>query len=783
VQRYTQPRVSPYASDPRPFVALLLALLAAACTRPDVSSEDCGRLALEGATRLVVRVPSERAQRALAPLADELERSQHWRVEWVVDSAFGGEPDPHAAQLWFADALTPGIGALAQRHGVVFEHSGAFWFAGERFAAPGDGVQLTLPDPARPGWPLEVVLAPSAEDAVALARSLAPSWRPGALLWRGGLISKALRGMPGGSLASVSGGPVFDLVRSAPVRVQRDGVLEHHLHGDVPAAAFEHYAKLAKRCAQDVEKWLGPQPPDAAPLRVHVWPRLDQLASATGVWDLSAPGARAGEVHVLVASAALHDGGAQIARELAVRAAGPPPESWALAALGVEASQGWFGAPLEVALQLACAAADSAEAWRAPPAHASVHVFQPLRALALRTALRGLDLQARREAWSAGRLAEHVDPQRFAERFEKLAGLGRTLLETRRAARDTLGVRDGVHLVQARDDYGWRAQGYGSSACDDALKDLASLGADAVVFQPTYFERTPPREWWGARLGGPFSSDASDAALWAAFRSARALGLRVVLAPELLSTPTGAATVRRVGEDEAARAERIAMWRALVEHTALLAELTGVDVLILGERASKISFEWGRAWDEPEAERAPGAPGPFAAIFASARRSFSGAVSYTLFLDGEQKNFAHADDCEPLLVRAKLSLSVPQRPGEAPTDVELRNLFEVQLGRAKDVAGDAARPLWWMGVGFPPTSEGWRDSEFARGSYDAPEQARLAAAFAVALQRARAAGRAPDAVFFGHWSTDPEHGNGVDRSYTLQNRSAAESLPALLERP
>lgn len=770
--------MSPYASDPRPFVALLLALLAAACSRPDVSSEDCGRLALEGATRLAVRVPSEGAQRVLAPLAEQLERSARWRVEWVLD----GELDPRAAQLWFADALTPGIGALAQRHGVVFEHSGAFWFAGERFAAPGDGVQLTVPDPARPGWPLEVVLAPKAQYAVALARSLAPSWRPGALVWRGGVISRAMRGMPGGALASVSGGPLFELVRTAPVRVQRDGVLEYHVHGEVAAAALEHYAKLAKRCAKDVEQWLGPQPPDAGPLRVHVWPRLDQLASATGVWELAAPGARAGELHVLVASAALHDGGAQIARELAVRAAGAPPESWALAALGVEASQGWFGAPLEVALQLACAAANSADSWRAPPPRSSPHVFEPLRALALRTAMRGLELPARREAWSSGRLAEHVDPQRFAERFEKLAGLGRALLQTRAAARETLGVRDGVHVVQARDDYGWRAQGYGSSACDDALKSLADLGADAVVFQPTYIERMAPREWWGARLGGPFASDASDAALWSAFRSARALGMRVVLAPELLSTPTGGASVRRVGPDEASRAERLAVWRALVEHASLLAELTGVDVLVLGERASKLSFEWGRAWDAPEVVREPGAPGPFGEIFASARRRFSGAVTYTLFLDGEQKNFAHAVDCEPLLVRTKLNLSVPQRPDQPPTDSELRNLFEVQLGRAKDVAGDAARPLWWMDVGFPPTSEGWRDSELARGSYDTPEQARLAAAFAAALQRARAAGRAPDAVFFGPWSTDPEHGNGVDRSFTLQNRSAAESLPALLER-
>lgn len=770
--------MSLYALDPRPFVALLLALLAAACARPDTSSEDCGRLALEGATRLAVRVPSEGAQRSLAPLAEQLERSGRWRVDWVLD----GELDPRAAQLWFADALTPGIGALAQRHSVVFEHSGAFWFAGERFAAPGDGVQLTVPDPARPGWPLEVVLAPKAEDAVALARTLAPSWRPGALLWRGGVLSKALRGMPGGPLANVSGGPLFELVRTAPVRVQRDGALEYHVHGDVSGPALEHYAKLARRCAKDVEQWLGPQPPNAAPLRVHVWPQLDQLASATGQWELAALGARAGEVHVLVASAALHDGGAQIARELAVRAAGAPPESWALAGLGVEASQAWFGAPLEVALQLACAAAHSADDWRAPPPHASVHVHQPLRALALRTALRGLDLPARRAAWSAGRLAEHVDPQRFAERFEKLAGLGRALLQTRGAARDALAVRDGVHLVQARDDYGWRGQGYGSSACDEALKVLANLGADALVFQPTYFERSGPREWWGARLGGPFVSDASDAALWAAFRGARALGMRVVLAPELLSTPTGGASLRRVGEDEAARAERLAVWRALVEHTALLAELTGVDVLILGERASKLSSEWGRAWDAPEPVREPGAPGPFAEIFASARQRFSGAVTYTLFLDGEQERFAHAGDCEPLLVRPKLGLRMLQRPDERPTELELRNLFEVQLGLAKDAARGAARPLWWMGIGFPPTSDGWRDSELAPGSYDAPEQARLAAAFAAALPRARAAGRAPDAVFFGHWSTDPEHGNGVDRSYTLQNRSAAESLPALLER-
>jgi len=779
VQRYTRLLVSSFASDLRPFLALLLALFAAACGRTDVSSEDCGRQALEAAERLAVRVPSELARRVLAPLADELERDGRWRVEFVVDGAL----DPRAAQVWFADALTPGVGALAQRHGVVFEQSGAFWFAGERFAAPGDGVQLTVPDPTRPGWPLEVVLAPRAEDAVALARSLAPGWRPGALVWRGGLVSKALRGTPGAALTVVSGGPVSELVRTAPVRVQRVGALEYHLHGDVPSAAFEHYSKLVKRCAQDVEGWLGPQPQGAAPLRVHVWPRLDQLASATGAWELAARGARAGELHVLVANAVLHDGGAQVARELATRAAGVPLESWALAGLGVEASQGWFGAPLDVALQLACAAPITAEAWRAPPPHLSAHVYQPLRALAWRIALRGLDLEARRAAWSSGRLAEHVDRQRFAERVEKLAGLGRTLLETRGAAREALAVRDGVHVVQARDDYGWRAQGYGSQACDDALKQLASLGADAVVLAPTYFERSAPREWWGVRSAGPFAGDASDVALWATIRSAQTSGLRVVLAPELLSWPTGGTSVRRVGADESARAQRLAVWRAQVEHTALLAELAGADVLILGERASKLSFEWGRAWGDAEPPRAPGTPGPFAEIFAAAQQRFSGAVTYTLFLDGEQWTFAHLDDCDPLAFHAELSFRAPERPDERPTDLELRGLFELQLARANELTRGAKGPKWWMQLGFPPTSEGWRESELALGSYDAPEQARLAAAFAVALQRARAAGRAPDAVFFGHWSTDPEHGNGVDRSYTLQNRSGAESLPALLERP
>jgi hypothetical protein len=65
------------------------------------------------------------------------------------------------------------------------------------------------------------------------------------------------------------------------------------------------------------------------------------------------------------------------------------------------------------------------------------------------------------------------------------------------------------------------------------------------------------------------------------------------------------------------------------------------------------------------------------------------------------------------------------------------------------------------------------------GSYDVQETARLYAGFAAALAEVRALPDGPSGVFLWCWTADPEHGNGVDRSFTLQNRPALDVLDSI----
>jgi hypothetical protein len=761
-------------------VAALLAL--PACGRRDAfAAQDARQASIRRAERIEVVAPAGLDLTRLERLAAQLERRGRWSVSFSRERA----TDNGAARIWIADARFPGIGEVAQRNGIVFEGLDAFWYDGERYSAPGDGVLLTLPDPNRDGWPLQVYLAPQAEHAAALVNSLEPRARRGWVAWRAGVIARQAEGDPREVAVDLAVRSRLRELRSELARVEVEGDVTWELHGEFDAQALAGYRGRLREVRSRVEGWWGATPdtspgtsPGASPLRVHLWSRIENLAAATEAWELSTRGVRSGELHALLSGVELHDFGAGFARTLATRALGEPREAWVLDAVGVLASGVWLGAPLDAALRSASAGEPTLESVLEPAKRASPHSYQPLRALALSLALEGEPSAPFAEAWRSGRVAEHVDRAKFERRVRELAQSAREHLEAARTARaaerTAAEALRGVHLLAAPDPDRSRGNGYGSQACNEALAALAGLGANAVVLAPIAWEVDDDARPRLAANSSPFDGPTSDAALWLTLRAARAAGLRVVLAPQLWSSGSGglAAYPLRFSSPEE-WAAILGELRASVEHYARLAELGGAEALCFADRTVRTA----RAGvSEPVAPT-------WGDVIAVARGVFSGALTYQAVLDGEAQNFQWWEQLDAVAATLSQDLTNSVFDFQRPSDTGAENLLRSHVLLARKLAEQHSKPLWLMRTGFAPTTEAWRDPRAAQGSYDTSEQERLFLAFSRALARLRASGEAPEAVFLWNWTTDADHGNAVDRSFTLQNRPAAAVAPTLFERP
>lgn len=744
---------------------VLAAALATAC---DSRSADLAGLAraqaLWSSELLTVVAPADLETTRLAQLGRELERRGRWQVRFATERAAVRE----GACVWIVDQRSAGIGEFAQLNGVVFESTGAFWFGGERYAAPGDGVRLSVSDPERPDVPLQVFLGPTAALAAELVESLEPQTSPGWIAMRAGQVSGDSRGraIVGAALPSVANStePLADL--------DERGLL-WRAPADAPPALLAEYRQRVAAVRTRIETWFGA--PAAQPrLELLVWPDLDAFAAASGACELRARGFAPGQVHALLSSDGLDDGGGGLARALARALAGQPSEDWVLDAFELLASRSWMGAPLEQALELAATRPLSLEQSLRPSSRASPHRFQPLRALALELALEGLDSDALREHWRRGGFEARIDPARFEREVLARAEAGAGRLAARRAhVLGDLSPLSGVHLNARADRDGRRGVGYGSRACLDALRTLAGMGAGAVVLAPRAYLTDDRRHALLRAPSEPFASSASDAALCLAMLQARKLGMKVVLAPQLWSAPSGGLASARQAPGELDSEQLLTQSNAMVEHYALLAELAGAEVLCVGGRAM-----WLLRTQATPPVRAAWQDG-----VSAARASFFGALTYLALFDGEAHHFEAWSEFDLISVALAQDLTHASFDGKRPSERGVEAVLRGQLRTLHEWAAPFSKPLWLLQVGYAPTTEAWLDPRAALGGYDTQQQAELLRAFDRALKAQRASDAAPAGVFFWNWSTDAEHGNAVDRSFTLQNRPAAELLPELLRRP
>jgi hypothetical protein len=732
---------------------------------------------LEGARRVEVVVPTSVDTSRLEALAREPLFARRYEVEFER----GDELDGSAARIVFADGNSASIGAIAQLHGLVFEPgTGALWFQGRRYHGPREGLMLTVEDPRRAGWPVTVYVASDVSVAVSLASELLPHWKPGFRTWRGGRIEREGAWTDHGGLMNGSASAALaQLDTWAEVTLAGPGC-EVVVHGVIDPLAQARWIERLTTVHASTVALVGPA---KERVRVHLWPDGESMAVATAASTLGATCAGELDVHGVVAPDALDDRGAQFARALALAALGEPREAWMADALGAALADTWCGVvrlrDWREHLRARGLAEGFEQALEPVEELASPHLREALRASLLRELIDLKRPELVLEMWREGSGVE-LPWGSLRARFGA-ESVARELRPGRRERALAAPFFGGAHLVAPRDGdgRGWRS--LGGRGAQAGLADLRVHGASVVVLDPIAYAQ-PRTTWWPLDARSrPFDASVHDEALIATARRARELGLGVVLAPQLFDAATSGLAAASMTLD--ARASELFFERltALCVHYALVAELCDADLLCVGaglqQATDSLRDDLEQGWIPPDYLLRNTAR--WRELLGRVRAAYGGALTYSAGDLAEAQQLGFWDELDFVGIELYRPLRVLSTVAAPVEDAECVERCRAHLRDLRGFARSLSKPWIVTEFGLPPTTLASLDPAVGLGSYDVQETARLYAGFAAALAEVRALPDGPSGVFLWCWTADPEHGNGVDRSFTLQNRPALDVLDSI----
>ncbi|MFQ5778037.1 MAG: hypothetical protein ACE5IP_08515 [Terriglobia bacterium] len=289
---------------------------------------------------------------------------------------------------------------------------------------------------------------------------------------------------------------------------------------------------------------------------------------------------------------------------------------------------------------------------------------------------------------------------------------------------------------------GGGSYGYGSDRAQAQLARIRKLGANSTAIVPYAFTRAPQE----TRIR--FRTDESDDRVIRTVRAARALGLRTMLKPQLWGPGF---TGHIVFEHEADFERWFALYRRWLLHYARLAELYGVDVLVIGTELGGLTRHEA-AWR---------------ALIADLRRVYRGPLTYAANWGAEFEELRFWDALDYLGVNMYYPLAAA---GETPQAESARVQERIELFAR--MAQQYGKPVLFTEVGYPATvnaaTEPWKEDG---GALDPALQARCYATVFEAFYR--------QPWFAGlYWWKWPSHGRGnrYNASYNPLGKPALEVI-------
>jgi len=290
--------------------------------------------------------------------------------------------------------------------------------------------------------------------------------------------------------------------------------------------------------------------------------------------------------------------------------------------------------------------------------------------------------------------------------------------------------------------------GYDSRAAHEALAGLRDRGVNAVALVPYGFQRGID----DARIAYTHS-DESDAELATGLRAAHALGLRVMLKPQIW-VRHGQFTGEIVFSEAAERARWMRSYRRFALHYARLAELEGFDLLCLGTELGGLT-QHAAEWR---------------ALIRAVREVYHGPVTYAAHWDREVTSIGFWDALDYIGVNAYAPLA---QAGAAPADSTAMRLRAAATGAGLEALSRRwRRPVIFTEVGYASVSncavEPWSES----GPVDVTAQAAAYRAVLAAYQTAPWL----RGMFWWKWHSNGLGGGALDPSFTPMGKPAADTL-------
>jgi hypothetical protein len=484
--------------------------------------------------------------------------------------------------------------------------------------------------------------------------------------------------------------------------------------GDFRPGELEQSALRMAAARRRAMRWCGIE--EMPPVLVDLTTRCADLLHASERQRLGFASPATNHAICLV-SGTLDDGGAAVALVALRHVLGLPRADWVGEAAAVDAADAWMGEPLErwaarlVRLEprprFAKLVDEHAERKR------SRHLVAPLRALCLRF------LREQRGDFELVRLwrgESRLDPSDkelesawqawLQERAQSQAHLLPNLDAALAIDPDLL--RFGAALAHSSRDESLMPA---SAAWTARLSALQEAGISTVSIPITLALVPATGPDGGRRCELEIGCAEGDLSVWSATRYARARGMAVHFDLTLVSTSSGPRIGATAARDAESWAEVYDGIGTLVEHAALLAQLSGANSLSIANATPQVTMQLPSSPAAPAEEPRWKTDG-WRRVIGRARAAYGGLLTYTAGDPREVASIGFWGDLDR--VSYALFPDLDSRPDgrdqTARAFIESDAIWQVEQALA--AARAAGKPLWLTRVGFERGAPGWQAQQW-----------------------------------------------------------------------